>query len=194
MGIPSVKRNSSRSAGEVPSADSPCSVITTFPGPVSADVCDSKSPPTEPDLVVPAVPPSPIERLHAIRAQAERRLSARMQQLQAYPFSAGNTTPTVDPVIEERLMRERKEAEEKARMMDKEIEELEKARRRKHNDALKRPPSPRLDRYLESVKSTFADIPEVYQNILKLLIDRFNATDSYVVCYLRDFFDNNVTC
>lgn len=172
VGIPSVKRNSPRSP-KVSLADLPRSAVIPIPA-VSVDAADTRSTPAV--KAAPAVSPPHIERLHAIRAQAERRLSARMQQLQSYPFSDGSATPTVDPVIEERLLRERKEAEEKARIMDKEIEELEKARRRKHNDERQQPSSP----HLESVSADFADTTELHR-ILKVLNDCLGTTDSYVV-------------
>lgn len=145
------------------------------PVPVTVSGCSvgSNSPPIDASGRVPPVPS--FGRLREIRAQAERRLNARRQQLQSYPFTEGSA---VDPIIEERILRERKEAEEKARMMDQEIEELEKARRRKHDDALKQTSRP----YLESVKAAFANTPEVYQHILKLLIQCLGTTDdSYVM-------------
>lgn len=178
MAIPSFTPRSVPVRSSPPFADSqrPAAVPIPIPAAVSSIGVGSSSPPNNAINEVAAAPPSPIERLHAIRAQAERRLSARMQQLQSYPFSEGSSH-AVDPIIEERLMRERKEAEEKARLMDQEIEELEKARRRKHDDALKLPSNP----YLESLKTAFTATPEVYQNILKLLIDCVGNKDPYVV-------------
>lgn len=99
-----------------------------------------------------------------------------MQQLQSYPFIDGDTNTIVDPIIEERLIRERKEAEEKAQLMDRELEALERARQKKHEDQLKQSCRP----YLESVKTAFTDRPEVYQSILKLLIEYFGMKDALV--------------
>ncbi|KAF8492705.1 hypothetical protein JB92DRAFT_3001742 [Gautieria morchelliformis] len=187
--IPSVRRNTPRGVTERPTQEltecthPPPPVPTPVPSEASTHaVVDPCASPADAVRPVATVPPSPIERLHAIRAQAERRLSARMQQLQSYPFSEGSASPAVDPIIEQRLMRERKEAEEKAHMIEQEIEELERARRRKHDEALKQLSSP----YLESLKAAFADTPEMYQIILKLLIDCFGTRDSSVTASITE--------
>jgi uncharacterized protein YheU (UPF0270 family) len=192
VAIPSLSPRSAATQSSPPLANSQRPAATPIPIPVAVSSVGvgSSSSPANDVHEVPAAPPSPIERLHAIRAQAERRLSARMQQLQSYPFSEVSSH-TVDPIIEERLLRERKEAGEKARTMDQEIEELERARRQKHNDALKQPARP----YLESVKVAFFQTPEVYRDILKLLIECFGAKDPYVVTlYMTYCLYTNVSC
>ena len=68
---------------------------------------------------------TPEERQAFIRAEAKRRMEARMQALGvASPVASS----TLDTSVEDRLVQERKEAEEKAKAAEKQGEEREKAR------------------------------------------------------------------
>lgn len=124
---------------------------------------ETPSPHAQPASISPS---SPVDRLNFIRAQAERRLSARIHQLQSYPLSPG---PITTPAIEEPISRESRGTEEKAQVLDREIERV---RRQEHNDALKQSMRP----YLESIRSAFMDEPETYHMILKLLIEYHGST------------------
>ncbi|KAL5528859.1 hypothetical protein ACEPAG_4833 [Sanghuangporus baumii] len=69
-----------------------------------------------------------------LREQAQRRVQERMRALGVItpgPSPHSPTSPSVDTSVEERLAREKKEAEEKARQAEKELEERERARREK---------------------------------------------------------------
>jgi hypothetical protein len=175
--IPAIQKNEHQSETKV--------VTGTDSGP-AAQTADAKMQITEAALAeeikelatesssISSPPSSPIRRLHAIRDQAARRLNKRMQDLQSYPFAEGNSSSLeIDPVIQERLVRERKEAEEKARALDQEIEELERARRRKHDKALEQ--SSR--HFVETLKVVFANEPETYLVILVLLKECVDAKD-----------------
>ncbi|KAF7359085.1 Actin cytoskeleton-regulatory complex protein [Mycena sanguinolenta] len=72
---------------------------------------------------------TPEERQAFARAEAKRRVEARMAALGVTP--SPSATPVVDNSIEERLAQEKKEAEEKARMASAQAEEREAARREK---------------------------------------------------------------
>ena len=91
--------------------------------------------------VPPAVPPpssspapniksmSRAERDAYIREQAQRRLQERMRALGVVsPSATGATSPTMDTSVEDRLAREKKEAEEKVAQAEKDAKERERAR------------------------------------------------------------------
>jgi hypothetical protein len=81
----------------------------------------------------PAPPKSmtPEEKAAFIRAQAQLRLQERMKALGV----AGTSTTTVDTTVEDRLAKERQEAEEKAKQAEAEAEERDKVRRQRLEDA-----------------------------------------------------------
>ncbi|KAJ7500362.1 hypothetical protein B0H11DRAFT_1908822 [Mycena galericulata] len=102
----------------------------------------STAPPSAPSPVQsrPAPTPSPAptknmtaeERQAFARAEAKRRVDARMAALGVTPSASSSPAPTtsgLDHSIEERLAAERKEAEEKARIASQQAEEREAARR-----------------------------------------------------------------
>ena len=76
---------------------------------------------------------SPEERQAFIRAEAQRRLEARKQALGVAAPSAASvaSSPSLDTTIEDRLVQEKKEAEEKAHEAERQAEEREKQRREK---------------------------------------------------------------
>ncbi|KAI5118090.1 hypothetical protein M0805_007740 [Coniferiporia weirii] len=105
------------------------------------------APPPAPAPVAAAPPPAPKpsaspapnmrnmskeEREAFIREQAQRRLQERMRALGVTtpgPSAAGPASPSVDTTVEDRLARERKEAEEKAVQAEKAAEERERSRK-----------------------------------------------------------------
>jgi len=99
------------------------------PPPPSAPSAISKPPPAPPaSTQSPATSTknmSPEERQAFIRAEAKRRMEARMQAL---GVAAPAASSTLDTSVEDRLAQERKEAEEKAKAAEKQEEERQKAR------------------------------------------------------------------
>ncbi|KAG6334877.1 hypothetical protein ID866_4218 [Astraeus odoratus] len=72
------------------------------------------------------------ERQAFIRAEAKRRLEARMQALGvSTPQSTSASSPTLDTSVEDRLAEEKREAEEKARQAERQATERERLRREK---------------------------------------------------------------
>jgi hypothetical protein len=69
---------------------------------------------------------TPEERQAYLRAEAKRRIDARTQAL---GLTASVPSPVLDTTVEERLAREKKEAEEKARQAEKEAEDRERVRK-----------------------------------------------------------------
>jgi hypothetical protein len=72
---------------------------------------------------------TPEERKAFARAEAQRRVDARMAALGV--TSPSSSTPTIDTSVEDRLAQDKKEAEEKARAAEKAEEERAKARKEK---------------------------------------------------------------
>ena len=70
---------------------------------------------------------TPEERQAFVRAEAERRLKARMQALGV--SSPSSASPTLDVSVEDRLAQEKKEAEEKVKEAEKQAEQREKLRK-----------------------------------------------------------------
>ena len=68
---------------------------------------------------------SPAERQAYMKAEAQRRIQARMAALGV----TSSASPTLDSGVEDRLQQEKKEAEEKARAAEKQAEERERLRR-----------------------------------------------------------------
>ena len=68
---------------------------------------------------------SPAERQAYMKAEAQRRVQARMAALGV----TSSASPTLDSGVEDRLQQEKKEAEEKARAAEKQAEERERLRR-----------------------------------------------------------------
>ncbi|KAF8959742.1 hypothetical protein BDZ97DRAFT_1836791 [Flammula alnicola] len=90
-----------------------------------------REPPAAPSA--PASTPSPslksmtaAERQTFARAEAQRRIQARMAAL---GVNATSSSPTLDTSVEDRLQQEKKEAEEKAKASEKQAEERERARK-----------------------------------------------------------------
>lgn len=71
---------------------------------------------------------SPEERKAYLKEQAQRKIQERVRAL---GVESASPEPIVDNTVEERLAQERKEAEEKARLADKEQEAREEARRQR---------------------------------------------------------------
>lgn len=73
-----------------------------------------------------------------------------------------------------------KEAEEVSKyLVDKEIQELEEARRRKHDEASKQNLSkPDARSFLEEVKVTLIGEPSTYKAVLERLLECFGTTDT----------------
>lgn len=71
---------------------------------------------------------TPDERTAYIREQAQRKLQERMQALGVVSPSA-SSKPAIDDTVETRLAQDKKEAEEKARLAEKEAEDRERLRR-----------------------------------------------------------------
>lgn len=70
------------------------------------------------------------EREAFIRAEAQKRLEVRMAKLGLVSPSSGSGSPSLlDSAVEDRLAKEKVEAEEKARQAEKEMEERERARK-----------------------------------------------------------------
>lgn len=112
---------------------------------------NARSPPPPPpaaSATAPSVPPAPPkpsttpapsmknmsadERAAYIREQAQLKLQERMRALGVVtpaPSSGSPASPTVDTTVEDRLAREKKEAEEKALQAEKDAEERERIRK-----------------------------------------------------------------
>ncbi|KIN98721.1 hypothetical protein M404DRAFT_31043, partial [Pisolithus tinctorius Marx 270] len=75
---------------------------------------------------------TPEQRKAYIQAQAKRRLEERMQALGvSSPAPTSAVSPTLDSSVEDRLEREKREAEEKAREAERQAEEREQVRKQK---------------------------------------------------------------
>ncbi|KAF8638846.1 hypothetical protein AX17_001904 [Amanita inopinata Kibby_2008] len=100
------------------------------PTPLSAPVSASRESPVPSPKATPSPAPrknmSPEERQAYARAEAKRRIEARMAAL---GVTAPSSTPSLDTSVEDRLQQEKKEAEEKARVAEKQAEERERLRR-----------------------------------------------------------------
>ncbi|KAL5533504.1 hypothetical protein ACEPAF_5280 [Sanghuangporus sanghuang] len=107
---------------------------TRSPPPAPPPVPESTTanrPAPAPRPTTPAARPLTKEEL---REQAQRRVQERMRALGVItpgPSPQPPTSPSVDTSVEERLAREKKEAEEKVRQAERELEERERARREK---------------------------------------------------------------
>ncbi|KAI0044289.1 hypothetical protein FA95DRAFT_1497317 [Auriscalpium vulgare] len=104
------------------------------PPPAAPPSAISKPPPAPPVPTTASPAPStknmsPAERQAFIRAEAQRRMQERMAALGVAP--APSASPKLDSSVEDRLAREKKEAEEKARDAERMAEEREKSRREK---------------------------------------------------------------
>ncbi|KZT11160.1 uncharacterized protein LAESUDRAFT_754850 [Laetiporus sulphureus 93-53] len=111
---------------------SPPAVRSPPPAPPSAPPSSAISKP--PPAPIPSKSPAPAtknmtpeERQAYIRAEAQRRMQERMAALGV--VGAGTPSPKLDTTVEDRLVRDKMEAEEKARAAEKEAEERERTRR-----------------------------------------------------------------
>ncbi|KAK4688172.1 actin cytoskeleton-regulatory complex protein PAN1, partial [Tremellales sp. Uapishka_1] len=103
------------------------------PAPPAAPKDEIAVPPPPPPAPAAAVPSTknmtPEERTAYIRAQAQQRIQDRLRALGVE--SAPADTPTVDKSVEERLTREKQEAEEKTKAAEAEQEKREEARKKR---------------------------------------------------------------
>ncbi|OCH86200.1 hypothetical protein OBBRIDRAFT_797422 [Obba rivulosa] len=95
--------------------------------PPSNNISKPPPPPPTPSNATAMKNMTPEERQAFIRAEAQRRLQERMATLGVTGSSP--STPKLDTSVEDRLAREKKEAEEKARAAEREAEERERLRR-----------------------------------------------------------------
>ncbi|KAI0933423.1 hypothetical protein AcV5_005570 [Taiwanofungus camphoratus] len=113
---------------------SPPAVRSPPPAPPPAPTTSLKPPP--PPAPVPTASPAPNtknmtpeERKEFLRAEAQRRLQERMAALGI--INTASSSPKLDTSVEDRLAREKKEAEEKAKAAEREAEERERIRRQR---------------------------------------------------------------
>ena len=100
------------------------------PPPAAVTPASAPAPPKPPSSPAPNLKSMTKEQRETyIREQAQKRLQERMRALGVVSPSASPASPSVDTTVEERLERERKEAEEKARQAEKDAEERERSRR-----------------------------------------------------------------
>ncbi len=118
---------------------SPPETARSPPPPPPAAPAAAKPPPAAPKPASSLAPNlksmTPKEREAYIREQAQRRLQDRMRALGVVTPSSSSTSPTspggdaLDTSVEDRLVREKHEAEEKARQAEKDAEERERSRK-----------------------------------------------------------------
>ncbi|KAG5637919.1 hypothetical protein H0H81_002680 [Sphagnurus paluster] len=99
------------------------------------------APPRSTPTPAPLKKMTPEERQAFARAEAKRRIEERMAAL---GVTAPSSSPIIDTSVEDRLQQDKKEAEEKARLAEKQAEERERLRRERleSEKAAKAPPSP----------------------------------------------------
>lgn len=100
------------------------------PPPPSAPSSSLRAPPAAPPPR-PTPSPAPLRNMTAeerqafTRAEAKRRIEARMAAL---GVTAPSSSPTIDTSVEDRLQQEKREAEERAKIAEKQAEERERVR------------------------------------------------------------------
>ncbi|CCM04566.1 uncharacterized protein FIBRA_06747 [Fibroporia radiculosa] len=144
-----------------PAARSPPPAPPSVPPPSAI----SKPPPPAPTPTKSPAPNTrnmtPEERQAFIRAEAQRRMQERMAALGV--VGAGSSSPKLDTSVEDRLAREKQEAEEKARQAEKEAEERERVRKERldNEKALKGGAVSPAPTPTGTVPPTFAPAPPV---------------------------------